>query len=111
MLPLSATASIALALVAGAGFGLYYRHPSAPPSSSSSTDDARADDTLLSPQKREQSLKEAAKLYTNPAKDQILTGYSLNLELGVFYLDQKRWDDADQHFKSLIANPGNVAEY
>jgi serine/threonine-protein kinase len=108
-LPLTAAASIVLALAAGAGFGWHYRHPSPPPTSGN--DDARTDDALLSPQKREQSLREAARLYANPTKDQIPTGYNLNLELGVFYLDQKRWDDADQHFKSLISNPGNVAEY
>jgi eukaryotic-like serine/threonine-protein kinase len=110
-LPLTAAASIVLALVAGAGFGWYYRHPSPPPSPSSFNDDTRTDDALVSPQRREQSLKEAARLYANPTKDQILTGYNLNLELGVFFLDQKRWDEADQHFKSLISNPGNVAEY
>jgi serine/threonine-protein kinase len=112
-LPLTATASIVLALAAGAGFGWYHRHPGAPPPPSSTNDDARPDYTLLSPQRREQSLKDAVKLYSNPGKDQarVLTGYNLYLDLGLFYLDQKRWDEADQLFKELIANPGHVTEY
>jgi serine/threonine-protein kinase len=111
-LPLAAAASIVVALAAGAGFGWYYRHPSPPPPVPPGID-AGAGDAHLSPQELERTLQADVERYSNPGKDQgkVLTGYNLNLELGLFYLDQKRWDDADQLFKKLMTNPGQVTEY
>jgi serine/threonine-protein kinase len=111
-LPLAAAASVVVALAAGAGFGWYYRHPSPPPAVPPGID-AGAGGALLSPQELERTLQADVERYSNPGKDQgkVLTGYNLNLELGLFYLDQKRWDDADQLFKKLMTNPGQVTEY
>jgi serine/threonine protein kinase len=110
VLPLAVIASLALAVLAGVGLGWYYRHPAPPPPASN---DPLPPDTVLTPQKREQSLKEVVAQYANPGKDpaKLATGYTLNMDLGLFYLEQKRWDDADRFFTELIDNPNKVDSY
>jgi serine/threonine-protein kinase len=59
-----------------------------------------------SPQKQEKALRDAVEMYLNPAggsnaATQVVVGLCLNL--GVFYLEQDRLDDADRFFTRLEA--------
>jgi serine/threonine-protein kinase len=111
-LPLAILGSIAAATIVGVGIGWVYRSSSSSPPPPASGDPPPAD-TLLAPQKREQSLREVVAQYSNPGRDaaKLATGYTLNLDLGLFYLEQKRWDDADKFFLELRDNPNNVESY
>jgi hypothetical protein len=43
--------------------------------------------------------------------DKVRTGLELRRDLGLLYLDQRRWQDADQFFNELLANPNQVPAY
>jgi eukaryotic-like serine/threonine-protein kinase len=107
-------ATLMAAPLLGVAFGWYYRLPASSPLGNGGNDPAATEPTTTSQQKREQSLKDVFHDHLNPGKDpqKVATGYNLALELGLFYLDQKRWDDADQFFGELISNnPGHVEGY
>jgi serine/threonine-protein kinase len=110
VVPAAIVATLTAAPLLGIAFGWYYRLPASSPLGN---DPAATEPTATSQQKREQSLKDVFHDHLNPGKDpqKIATGYNLALELGLFYLDQKRWDDADQFFKELINNPAHVEGY
>jgi serine/threonine-protein kinase len=107
-------ASLVMAAAAGGAFGFRHR-----PQPTHSSDTAANDidlsklESQYSPNKKEQSLKETAKLYSNPGKDQdkVRVGLDLYRELAVLYLDQGRWDEADQFFLELLKNPNQVEMY
>jgi hypothetical protein len=63
--------------------------------------------------RREQFLKEAVEQYANPGKDQVQVrmGVGHLLELGLFYLDQDRLEDADQLFTRLGTSGQKVQPY
>jgi serine/threonine-protein kinase len=100
--------SLVLAVGAGAGAALLLRQSHAGPAATTAAAAGQApDEAFDSLQRREQFLKEAVEHYANPGKDQsqVLLGLGSCTELGVFYLDQWRLDDADQLFCRLAANP------
>lgn len=104
--------SLLLALGAGAGLGWLRIHAHAQaPAPEEPAGEAEADDGLFSQRKREQFLKEAVQHYANPGNDpsKIDLGLSHAAELGGFYLDQGRLDEADQFF--LAESGQQTAEY
>jgi eukaryotic-like serine/threonine-protein kinase len=114
VLPLVVIASLVIALIAGvgAGFGWFHRPSTSAPPPPANSEPTPAD-SAISPQKREQSLKEVVAQYSNPGKEpaKVAAGYELNMNLGLFYLEQKRWDDADKFFQELMKNPHQVEAY
>jgi serine/threonine-protein kinase len=107
-------ASIVVALLAGSALGFLNRRPTAK-SDASSTDniDLGQVEIQLSPNKREQTLRDTAKLYGDPGKDQdkIRFGLEVNRELALLYLDQGRWEEANQLFQELMKNGNQVEIY
>jgi serine/threonine-protein kinase len=87
------------ALLAGA-LNLGWFEPLPPPPAPL---DVRAADALVSLQKREQVLVEAVEQHLDPGNDpgKINTGLGLCVELGLFYLEQWRLDDANRFFGRL----------
>jgi hypothetical protein len=61
-------------------------------------------ESLLSPAKREQTLKDSVDLYLTSPKGEANpdSGLLACRDLAVFYLDQRRWDEADQLFLRLV---------
>jgi serine/threonine-protein kinase len=118
-LPWLAAASIVLALAVGVVLGLaatgrlgWGSSPSAAgaPPAQIPTSEGKAFDL----NQREQALEEAAKLHPNPAQENkgaMVRGLDARVELGLFYLDQGRRDDADRFFLSLIDNSYKVRSY
>jgi serine/threonine-protein kinase len=102
-------ASILLALLGGAVLG-YFRNrpPVASASAQPPTKDALA--SLPKPnsnsalEEREKTLRQLAKEFENPGNDQRAQGMTHQIELGLFLLDQRRFDAADQFFKGLSSN-------
>jgi serine/threonine-protein kinase len=107
-------ASLVLGVAAGAGLAWWQRQRgSAPPAPGPAGPDAGAVDALFSLSKREQFLKEAVELYARPSPQdatQIRNGVGHFLELGLFYLDNGRLDEAGQLFHRL-ENMNQVREY
>jgi serine/threonine-protein kinase len=107
-------ASLVMAAAAGGAFGFRHR-PQPTHSGDTSTNDIDLSklESQYSPNKKEQSLKETANLYSDPGKDQdkIRVGLDLYRELALLYLDQGRWDEADQFFLALLKNPNQVEMY
>jgi serine/threonine-protein kinase len=93
------------ALGAGAGAGWVWRQHQAapPPQASQAENDLPAPEAPASLARQEQFLREAVEHYANPGKEQgqIRQGLGAFTELGLFYLDQGRLDDADQLFTRL----------
>jgi tRNA A-37 threonylcarbamoyl transferase component Bud32 len=104
-------ASVVLALFAGGGVAWWQRQHGSTPAAGSANSDTGAVDALFSLAKREQFLKEAVEVYAHPADaTQVRTGVSHFLELGLFYLEGWRLDEADQLFRRL-ENMKEVREY
>jgi serine/threonine-protein kinase len=108
-------ASLVLAAVAGGGLAWWQRqHAGTPPAAPGSADsDNGAVDALFSLSKREQFLKEALEVYAHPnAQDatQVRNGVGHFLELGLFYLENGRLDEAEQLFRRL-ENMKDVRDY
>jgi hypothetical protein len=105
--------SLLVALGAGAGAGwLWRQHQATPPPVPAAESDTPAPEAPISLARREQFLKEAVEQYANPGKDrtQIQLGLGHILELGLFYLDQGRLEDADQLFARL-SGPQEIQPY
>ena len=64
-------------------------------------------------QKQEKFLRDAVEQYANPAgaKSRLELGLRYNLELGRFYLDHNRPDDADRLFTGLTKNSSRIEAY
>jgi serine/threonine-protein kinase len=101
--------SILLALFGGAVLGYFHNHP---PAASVSTQPPTKDAlvSLTKPsantalEEKEKTLRQLAKEFENPGNDQRAQGMTHQIELGLFLLDQRRFDDADQFFRSLSSN-------
>jgi serine/threonine-protein kinase len=108
----TAAAALPLALAGGAALG-WRQRPSAPVPVAEAAPEPEPGPPELSPlQKEEQFLKLAVQQYANPANDnQRALGLGHCLELGLFYLDQWRLEDADRFFTELIDNPHQVRDY
>lgn len=105
-LPWAMAATVLLA-ASGGGYLAYFRHvsrnlppPSGPPPTTSEREDIEA---LFSPQKREEVLLKAVKdnTYTNTDRVRMHQALAAYLDLGLFYLDQWRIDDAERLFGQL----------
>lgn len=82
-----------------------------PPDGATRPEDADAVEALFSLQKREKFLEQAVRQYANPSDaNEIQLGMGHCVELGVFYLEQWRIDDAD-HFFADLDRPGRVPSY
>jgi serine/threonine-protein kinase len=115
-LPWVAAASIVLALMSGAAFGLLRNRTGGATSALVSpkipagfpTDpDPNGSQALKEKEKR---LRQAAKDYANPGSDRAI-GLSHQVELAVFLLDQRRFEEADRFFKELTDNGQKVQMY
>jgi serine/threonine-protein kinase len=107
-------ASLLLAATAGGAYGFRHRPQPIHSGDTAANDiDLSKLESQYSPNKKEHSLKETAKLYSDPGKDQdkVRVGLDLYRELAVLYLDQGRWDEADQFFLELLKNPNQVEMY
>jgi eukaryotic-like serine/threonine-protein kinase len=106
--------SLVMAVAAGGAFGFRHRpQPTHSGDTAANEIDLSKLESQYSPNKKEQSLKDTARLYSDPGKDQdkIRVGLDLYRELAVLYLDQGRWDEADQFFLELLKNPNQVDMY
>jgi hypothetical protein len=104
---LAAALSLLLALGLGAGAALLLHHYRAGQESAEAGAAEQAPDEVFdSLQKREEFLKQAVEHYANPDKDQakVRLGLGSCIELGLFYLDQWRLDEADQLFCRFAGN-------
>jgi serine/threonine-protein kinase len=125
-LPWLAAGTVVLALVGGAGAGLIASDPlgwfhRAAPSEVAPSQPGAGLATAVSPelQELEQRLVEAARKHPNPEMPhqrnerpvQLIAGLNPRVELGLFYLDQSRLDDAGRYFQELIDNPYKVPAY
>jgi len=115
-LPWAVTASILMALLAGAAIGIIRGRPTnaanaslLPKEPSVTASDLDRDDSLVLKEK-EKRLRQAAKDYANPGNDRAI-GISHQVELAVFLLDQRRYEDADLFFKELSDTSQKVPMY
>src|SRR5947209_2661653 len=113
-LPWTVAASIALALLGGAVLGYFHNRPPA----ASVSEQAPTKEFLVALSKsngntaleeKEKTLRQLAKEFENPGNDQRAQGMTHQIELGLFLLDQRRFEDADQFFKGLSGS--KVAAY
>jgi hypothetical protein len=114
--PLLTVLGVLAVLLAGAGGGLLaWQMRSAgsapPPDAATRPEDADAVEALFSLQKQEKFLEQAVKQYANPRDaNEMQLGVGHCVELGVFYLEQWRIDDAGRFFSDLD-KPGKAAGY
>jgi serine/threonine protein kinase len=108
---------LSLVLAAAAGALIAWRQPhdmaTAADASAATAPDADPVRNLKSPKQREQDLIRMVEEYNNPGGDQsrVQLGVGHRIELGVFYLDEWRLDDADHFFQGLISSPPRVPRY
>ena len=102
-LPVGVAASVVLALVAGVSIGLVQRNRT----QAANRPGPAAEEELSSAQP---VIGEREKFWLNAVKQPIDTqdpaqvrhGLTNRLELGLLYLEQRRWEDADRFFTSLV---------
>jgi serine/threonine-protein kinase len=101
-----AVLTIAVALLGGAVLGWHRSRPLQAANPLDTVSAAVPDAEVPSPQRQhEQFLLAAVGEYENPHdQNQLALGMGHRLELGLFYLDQWRLDDADRFFGRLINN-------
>ncbi len=107
------TLSVMLALVGGAGLAWLRSRPQPSSSPVPSPPPTAASEPLLLQQEREQFLRQAVQQYANPGGDRGRRDLGLrhSLELGLLYLEQRRLDEAEHLFTSLMDNPSRVPIY
>ena len=113
-LPWTVAATIVLALLAGAVLGFF--HNRQPESSdlrspghfgnlttqeTSLPTKPKAETAL---EQKEKTLRQLAKEFENPGNDQRAQGMTHQIELALFLLDHRQFDDADQFFKGLSSS-------
>jgi serine/threonine-protein kinase len=105
LLPFLFAASLLLALGIGVGAAFLQRlaQTPAPVSAGPTGAESAAVEALFSLQKHEQFLKAAVEEYANPGTDmeKARNWMKANIDLGLFYLDQWRLDDAEKVFNRL----------
>ncbi len=113
-LPWTVAATLVLALLAGALLGFFHnRQPensdlrssghfgSLTKQETSLPTKAKAETAL---EQKEKTLRQLAKEFENPGSDQRAQGMTHQIELALFLLDQRRFDEADQFFKGLSSS-------
>jgi predicted Ser/Thr protein kinase len=104
--------SLVAALAAGAGAGWLWRQHRANAAALTADAETTAPEPFLSLARREQFLKDAVAEYANPRDEaQRRMGIGACLELGLFYLEQHRLDDADRFFADLTGRPREMPLY
>jgi serine/threonine-protein kinase len=113
-LPWAVAGSIAFALLGGAVLGFFHNRPVASPESRNLGELGLGAKVQASPNSRsqaeaaleqkEKTLRQLAKEFENPGNDQRAQGMTHQIELALFLLDQRRFDDADQFFKGLSSS-------
>ncbi len=103
-LPILVILSLVLAAAGGVAFGWWRHHAGARPTMAIAPGDTTAVEALLSLHRREQALTQAAEEYLKPSTanpNLSATGLGVCLDLGLFYLDEDRLDDAQKFFDRL----------
>ncbi len=115
-LPWAVAASIVLALLGGATLGWIHAPPagtltaSSPPKIPPGSVTGSDPDGSLALKDKEKRLRQAAKDYANPESDRVI-GMSNQVQLAIFLLDQRRFEDADNFFKELTDHSQKVPMY
>jgi hypothetical protein len=101
--PLLIGLSLLVAVVLGAAFGWLRQRIASRGTVAVTPADVATVDALFSPQQREQALAQAAEQYLHPTGDfpNGTAGLLVCLDLGLFYLDHDRLDDAEALFVRL----------
>jgi serine/threonine-protein kinase len=113
-LPWAVAGSIAFALLGGAVLGFFHNRPPASPESRNLGELGLGAKVQASPilksqtetalEQKEKTLRQLAKEFENSGNDQRAQGMTHQIELALFLLDQRRFDDADQFFKGLSSS-------
>jgi serine/threonine-protein kinase len=114
-LPVAVVASLLLALGGGALFAWHRAQAGAkvaPSGTGNGGSDAGEVEALFSLQKREQTLRDMAEQYLNPAGGykNVDAGYLVCRDLAVFYLDHQKLDKAEELFNRLDSIPPRTAK-
>jgi serine/threonine-protein kinase len=108
-------ASVILSLLGGMALGWYHgRTGKSNLDDGEIRGDSSALEALMTPMQKEDLLKKGFQPYREPGKDEdkIRTGLELCRDLGVLYLDQGKWKDADAFFLDLTSKyAGKVEPY
>jgi serine/threonine-protein kinase len=101
----AAVISVFLAFIAGGAAAWFRsREPAAAPPAS-------AEPTVTAEQQRERFLLKAVEEYPAGDRDRMDLGLGVRLELGLFYLDHERLDEAGRFFSGLVNDPASLAAY
>src|SRR5438874_543341 len=110
-LPWTVAATLVLALLAGAVLGFFHNRQPENSDFRSLGDfgslSKRETSLAITPkaetalEQKEKTLRQLAKEFENPGSDQRAQGMTHQIELALFLLDQRRFDEADQFFKGL----------
>jgi serine/threonine-protein kinase len=99
--------SMVLALAAGIGLRLLANSRAQVPA------DVPHDDHPSLPvvSEREQQLQTVVEMYAKPKPDRVREGAGRHVELGVLYLEQKRYDEAEKFFRDMAQHEGAPQVY
>lgn len=102
-LPWTVAATVVLALLGGAVLGFLHNRPQESQSFASlpQTENSQASKSESALEQKEKTLRQLAKEFENPGSDQRAQGMTHQIELALFLLDQRRFDEADRFFKEL----------
>lgn len=110
--------SIFLALALGLGFGWYQKRRTAAQNDlrqialNPGHDDSGAVKILFNAKEREESLKKLVQEFSQPENQrEVSTGLTHSVELGLFYLQEKKYDEAEQFFKQLTTQEPKIPAY
>jgi serine/threonine-protein kinase len=105
-LPWVVAATIVLALLGGALLGFF--HNGSPENASFASLPKRENSQVIRPEtaleQKEKTLRQLAKEFENPGSDQRAQGMTHQIELALFFLDQRRFDEADRFFRELVSS-------
>lgn len=116
--PIMFIVSVFLALATGLGFGWYHQQRDASPRERPQApahavpEDAAAVKTLVNLKEREERLKKLVQEFSQPENQrEISTGLTHSVDLGLFYLKEKRYDEAEQFFRQLRTQEPRIPAY
>ena len=110
--------SIFVALALGLGFGWYQQHHDAAQKERQQSsvnpvhDDSGTVKALASAKEREERLKKLVQEFSQPeSQRELSTGLTHSVDLGLLYLKEKKYDDAEQFFKELRTQEPKISAY